>query len=205
MSAELPDRTIRPNGKKIQALRKKRNWRLQDLAQLAECSNKTISSVESSKNVYRFTLNKIAKAFNVEPYTLFYHLKDRLNRRSRELSSPKPRAVLVIGIDRDINDLDESELPEFFRELADAIAANDSIDLKYLKAGSVKIGISLLENDAVRLVHEFVAGHLSFRIEDLDITDIETESFRLLWDRWLQVSLDAVANARQEKKKRRLG
>jgi len=207
MSAELPDRTIRPNGKRIQALRKKMSWRVQDLAALAECSTKTISSVESSKNVYHFTLNKIAKVFNVEPHTLFYERTDRQKRRSGDLNPPRPRAVLLIAFDADINEVDESDLPELFRILADLIAANDSIDVKYLKAGSIKIGISLLENDAVRLVCTVVAGNFPRSpIQTIELVDTESESFRLIWDRVLQPSLDAIANTPpHEKKKRRLG
>ena len=187
---------------------------MEDLADKAECSRKTISSVEASKNVYRFTLNKIANAFGVEPHTLFYHSKDRLTRHEDRLT--RGRAVILITTPLQIEDVDESDLSGFFRRLADAITATDSIEVTHMKAGSVIFSIELPQNDALRLAGAFMACELfRFGIADVEL-DVcyppNRRAFIEVWDALKLPHYEASADAPKRKpedeapgKKRRFG
>jgi transcriptional regulator with XRE-family HTH domain len=70
MADPQKDRTVTPDGGAIQRLRIEKGWRLEDLAEKANCSLKTVESVERGAKVYPYTLSRLAGALGVEVSTL---------------------------------------------------------------------------------------------------------------------------------------
>jgi transcriptional regulator with XRE-family HTH domain len=70
MADPQKNRTVTPDGGAIQRLRTEKGWRVEDLAEKAKCSLKTVENVERGAEVYLYTLSRLAKALGVEVPTL---------------------------------------------------------------------------------------------------------------------------------------
>lgn len=70
MADPQKNRTVAPDGPAIQRLRVEKGWGIEDLANKASCSIKTVENVERGAKVYPYTLSRLAKALGVEVSTL---------------------------------------------------------------------------------------------------------------------------------------
>ena len=70
MADPQKQRTVVPDGPAIQRLRGERGWGIEDLAEKAKCSIKTVENVERGAATYPHTLSRLAKALGVEVSTL---------------------------------------------------------------------------------------------------------------------------------------
>jgi transcriptional regulator with XRE-family HTH domain len=175
MADQVKNRSVAPDGKAVQRLRIEKGWRVEDLADKAKCSLKTVENVERGRNVYLYTLNKFAKALGVEPSTLMAGaaLPDPPKKERRF----KVQFTLEIPFEQ----FDESmHLVSFLNMLRDYLQAKDEITVVGVQEGSTIITLEMSLDDIQRLIDVFVsrrreveAGLDAFGVESLKLPDSE--------------------------------
>ncbi|HEY7159387.1 MAG TPA: helix-turn-helix transcriptional regulator [Gemmataceae bacterium] len=171
----MKNRSVAPDGKAVQRLRIEKGWRVEDLADKAKCSLKTVENVERGRNVYLYTLNKFAKALGVEPSTLMAGavLPDPPKKERRF----KVQFTLEIPFEK----FDESmHLVSFLNMLRDYLQAKDEITVVGVHEGSTIITLEMSLDDIQRLIDVFLsrrreveAGLDVFSVASLKLPDGE--------------------------------
>lgn len=64
--SELRNRGIQPNAEQVRSLRKSLGWKQEDLAEIVDCSTRTIRNAEKGNRIDSATLHSIAEAFGVD-------------------------------------------------------------------------------------------------------------------------------------------
>jgi transcriptional regulator with XRE-family HTH domain len=110
------DRTVKPYGKIIRQLRRALKMTVEDLAEKAGCSKKTIENAEACHNIYWFTLGSIAQALNCKI--------EKIAPREKVAPSEDPYwAQVIIQVDVPLKDFDQTdELRTFISSLEKLIA-----------------------------------------------------------------------------------
>ncbi len=175
MADQVKNRSVAPDGKAVQRLRIEKGWRVEDLADKAKCSLKTVENVERGRNVYLYTLNKFAKALGVEPSTLMAGaaLPDPPKKERRF----KVQFTLEIPFEK----FDESmHLVSFLNMLRDYLQAKDEITVVGVQEGSTIITLEMSLDDIQRLIDVFLSRHRevedglnAFRVASLKLPDSE--------------------------------
>ena len=160
------NRTVRPDGDKINRLRQAKLWRVEDLAKHAKCSVKTVENVERGANVYMFTLAKFATALGVENSALL---------AGAELPVDPPKKERRIEVNVTFNfpseDFDQSgQLISLIESLKAVIKAQNHIEVTGLMAGSTIITLEMSEADVHSLIAAFMAGKLDeMQVQELNL------------------------------------
>jgi|SRR5579884_419529 len=175
MADQMKNRSVAPDGKAVQRLRIEKGWRVEDLADKAKCSLKTVENVERGRNVYLYTLNKFAHALGVELSTLMAGaaLPDPPKKERRF----KVQFTLEIPFEK----FDESmHLVSFLNMLRDYLQAKDEITVVGVQEGSTIITLEMSLDDIQRLLDVFwvrrrdtEAGLDAFRVASLKLPDSE--------------------------------
>jgi transcriptional regulator with XRE-family HTH domain len=154
MADQVKNRSVAPDGKAVQRLRIEKGWRVEDLADKAKCSLKTVENVERGRNVYLYTLNKFAQALGVELSTLMAGaaLPDPPKKERRF----KVQFTLEIPFEK----FDESmHLVSFLNMLRDYLLAKDEITVVGVQEGSTIITLEMSLDDIQRLIDVFLSRH----------------------------------------------
>jgi transcriptional regulator with XRE-family HTH domain len=169
----LKNRTVTPDGRAIQCLRIEKGWRVEDLAEKAKCSLKTVENVERGANVYVYTLNKFAKALGVEVSTLMIGTEPP--------DPPKKERCFKVQFTLEIpyEEFDESEqLVSFVAMLKQIVQAKHEITVAGVAKGSTIITLEMSMDDIKTLVSEYWGSHARpgldvFRVRWLKLPDSE--------------------------------
>ena len=162
MPKQLKNRTVEPDGEAIQRLRIEKGWRVEDLAEKARCSLKTVENVERGANVYLYTLRKFAQALGVEVSTLM--------TGAAPPPLPKERSwTITIRITTpDDEAFDEStDLPRFMAKLIERLGGDD-MEPRGIRRGSVNIDVEITAEQIMLLIDAYQSG----RLDDLGIERI---------------------------------
>lgn len=166
--AEKPkNRTVAPDGEAIQRLRIEKGWRVEDLANKARCSLKTVENVERGENVYLYTLRKFAEAFGVGVSTLMAGVLPP--------EPPKKEQVLrvIIEVPTPFEEFDESKNLVNLLQALIRLLGGDGMEPTGVLPGSTLIEIEMTVDQFINLTKARAEG----RLDDLNI-----ESIRLSGD-----------------------
>ena len=175
MASQMKNRSVAPDGKAVQRLRIEKGWRVEDLADKAKCSLKTVENVERGRNVYLYTLNKFAQALGVELSTLMAGAEPPDPPKKKWMGNVQITLNIPFGA------FDESmHLVSLLNMLRDFIQAKDEIGLVSVEEGSTIITLEMSMDDIQRLIDVFVshrreveAGLDVFGVESLKLPDSE--------------------------------
>lgn len=142
-------RTVTPNSEVLRKLRLAQGWRVEDLAEEAHCSAKTIENMERGKPVYICTLQACADALKVNPEMLLAGGRDK-----RGISV---EVQIRLAIPFELFDQSE-QLISLIKTLSKIIGGE--IVVNSIKAGSVIIMLGMLPDDAQKLLGAFIKGGL---------------------------------------------
>jgi len=154
MDVQPKSRAVKPNGDMIKRLRIEKGWRVEDLANKAKCSLKTVENVEKGANVYLVTLATFATALGVEYPTL-------VSGGQPPPEPPKPDRCIQVQIVVSIpfDDFDQSEqLGSFVTLLKRLIGSGGDINVVGVRPGSTIITLEMGEEDARTLAAACLAG-----------------------------------------------
>lgn len=179
MASQLKNRTVTPDGEAIQHLRIEKGWRVEDLADKAKCSLKTVENVERGRNVYLYTLSKIAQALGVEVSTLMPGSPS--GSPSPDPPKKKWMGNVQITLNIPFEAFDEStHLRSLLTMLRDFIQAKDEITVAGVEQGSTIITLEMSMEDIERLIDVFCShqrevedGLDTFGVESLKLPDSE--------------------------------
>jgi transcriptional regulator with XRE-family HTH domain len=168
----MPKQTFQPDLKRLDNLRIKRGWTLQQLAAKAIVSVRTLNSIRQGKSVDLTTVSKLARAFG-EP------LESLLVGYSPEapVETTTPRIEVQLKLSIPFEDFDEAEhLTSFIEALTKLIGAKGMVNIADVKDGSTIVTVDVEEDDMCRLI----AAYLDGRLEPLDVTGILSPDIKRL-------------------------
>ncbi len=162
--SNLPEgRTLEIRADMVKSLRLKEGWTVEQLANQAHCSVKTIQNVEHGHNIYLATLIKIAKALKVDHQALLADtaIPAAVAEGSPQSPNVKTRNIYIILAINSVADFDEAtQLPKLVEELRKVASIHENINIKSVVDSSVKITLDMHEDDVLSLVSAFIAGSL---------------------------------------------
>jgi len=178
MPKQLKNRTVKPDGEAIQRLRIEKGWRVEDLADKAKCSLKTVENVERGRFVYLYTLSKFAQALGVEVSTLMAGAEPPA---PQNLPKKKWMGNVQITLNIPFGEFDECmHLVSLLNTLRDLIQARDEITVVGVQEGSTVITLEMSLDDIQRLIDVFLsrrreveAGLDAFGVSLLKLPDSE--------------------------------
>lgn len=167
-------RTVEPNGEAVRAARLRKGWRTQDLADKAECSKRTVESVEAGNAVYAFTLSQIAAA-----------LGEPTEKLVAGATMPPPQDDMVritVELAFPFHKFDQSDqlkaLITFMQQFT-----KGELEPCALRESSVSIDLLLHKDDLYKLVQAFLDLKLEpLRINKLVSPVIDNEPLQVLLD-----------------------
>jgi transcriptional regulator with XRE-family HTH domain len=164
MSTGLPaipkGRTLPISGDAVKILRVQRGWSIEELANAARCSVKTIQNVEHGARTYLSTLVKIAEAFNV-PYHQLLGESAIVSPTPAAAPADHNRKKLSITINVDFSAFDETKhLPLFVDALRHLIAAIADFGIGPVTEGTVVIAFEMWDDDTLATLEAFCATKL---------------------------------------------
>jgi transcriptional regulator with XRE-family HTH domain len=167
MANKMKNRTVEPDGEAIQRLRIEKGWRVEDLADKAGCSLKTVENVESGANIYVYTLKRIASALGVEPSELLIDDDDAPPARMRK----KERVwKITLEVSTPYDEFDESsDLVNLLQALVSRLGGKE-MEPTGVKEGSTLIEIEMTLEQFLELAEAYADG----RLDDLNIESIGT-------------------------------
>src|SRR5579885_3000893 len=165
MANKLKNRTVEPDGAEIQRLRIEKGWRVEDLANRAGCSLKTVENVEKGENVYIYTLKRVANALGVEPSELLIDEDDVPSARMRK----KERVwKITLEVSTPYDEFDESsDLVNLLQALVSRLGGG-GIEPTGLQEGSTVIEVEMTLEQFLELAEAYADG----RLDDLNIESI---------------------------------
>ena len=171
-SQKLGGRTVTPIGDMVIRLREKRCWTVAQLADAAICSEKTIQRVEKSLGVFKLTIVKIAKAFNVEPSQLIEGQVE--SEAPVVINNAKPLHVTFV-INMDFSQFDEgADLLHLLSTLMARIPSQGQITVQDVRKSSVAVDMTYYDASDIRnLVRQFCQHSLS----DLGISKLTVPDY----------------------------
>lgn len=168
LGVEMAGRTVKPDGKKIKALRIARGMNLEEFAWQTECSESTLKSIEAGKPCFVYTIDKIAKKFLVPTEEL---LAAEEPRKEPE----RKRIRLEIKMDVSFAEFDETAVKMLVMLLQKFGIVKHEVELAEIYKGSVVIILVVDESDLYRLIAAYRDGDLAF----FDIADLRISEARL--------------------------
>jgi transcriptional regulator with XRE-family HTH domain len=165
MANKLKNRTVEPDGEAIQRLRIEKGWRVEDLANKAGCSLKTVENVEKGENIYLYTLKRVANALDVEPSELLIDVDDESPVRMRK----KERVwKITLEVSTPYDEFDESsDLVGLLQALMSRLGGG-GIEPTGVKEGSTLIEVEMTLEQFLELAEAYADG----RLDDLNIESI---------------------------------
>jgi transcriptional regulator with XRE-family HTH domain len=171
MANKVKNRTVEPDGEAIQRLRIEKGWRVEDLAEKARCSLKTVENVERGANVYLYTLRKFAQALGVGVSTLM------IGTAPPDPPKEEPRVKIHFTLEIPFAEFDESgQLVGFVNTLMQIVQAKAEITVAGVQEGSTIITLEMGMEDIERLIQEFLGSRAkaeldAFRVARLKLPD----------------------------------
>lgn len=162
MASKLKNRTVEPDGEAIQRRRVEKGWRVEDLAQKARCSPRTVENVERGANVYLYTLSKFAQALGVEVAALM--------AGAAPPDPPKKERVwkVMIQVSTPYEEFDESnDLVKLLQALVSRLGGEE-MEPTQVRKGSTRIEVEMTLEQMVKLIEAFIHDEL----DDLNIGSI---------------------------------
>jgi transcriptional regulator with XRE-family HTH domain len=147
-------RTVKPDGDKVRQLRKAKGWRVEDLAEKADCTSRTVTSVEKGTAAFMYTITNIAKALGVEYQELLQQ-----NKHS-DTAAPTGRASAVVSLAIDYDQFDETVHLVALVEGLSTLLGQPRIKILKIERGSTNITLELDENALSPLFKAFADGQL---------------------------------------------
>lgn len=173
-------REIEPDGAKIRNLREARGWQVQDLADKAECSLKTVNNVEKGRPCFKSTLVRFAKVFGVQYDALLPQGAVSTETQGTPPAKPDPLVMITINLTIPFQDFDETdELTALIKHVKGLIMKKDDFVDVTVKNGSTIIVITMTETEALQFTEAYGDGKLKvlpmsgFGIERLPDADYE--------------------------------
>jgi transcriptional regulator with XRE-family HTH domain len=152
-------RTIPINGDAVRTIRIKRKLNIDELANLAACSVKTIENIEKGgKRVYATTFDNIASALGIADYL---RLMDE--SAGSPLSALRRRRIYVtFTMEVDFDEFDETEeIQECMEKIRQAAGMTREIGIMSIKEeNSVDVTAEMSEADTLRFVRAFCSEKL---------------------------------------------
>lgn len=167
-------KTVRIRGDVVRALRIQEGWTAADLSDKAGCSQRTIDTMEASKNVIPNTVAKVAKALGVEIRTLIdgpAGLPHPSPGAPAATSAEPPRIDVRIHITQLDDDKDGTKrLPGIMRDIQSAVGTQDDVHVNAIDVtNKINIHIAICPHELVRFVGFFCAGRLDYHtFESMD-------------------------------------
>ena len=162
MASQLKNRTVTPDGEAIQRLRIEKGGRVEDLADKAKCSLKTVENVEQGRSVYLYALSKFAQALGVEVSTIM--------AGAAPPDAPKKERVwkVIIQVATPYEDFDESnDLVKLLQTLVSRLGGEE-MEPNQVRKGSTRIEVEMTLEQMVKLIEAFIHNEL----DDLNIGSI---------------------------------
>ena len=161
----MPQRYFYPDLAKIESLRIKQGWTVDDLARNAGISRRTLDRLNGKKGVVMSTVRCIAEAFGMEPDDLLPGNADGAAKSKRQ-----PRYDMEFRLELPFESI-TGTIVEAFKELVAAkLQSTDATIVISVQRGCTIITLNMSERDVIRLISlamtapdDISAGIPSFR------------------------------------------
>lgn len=163
----LIGRTVTPNGPRFLRLRTEKCMTIEEFAEKADCSSKTINRLERSRPALLKTIRGIAECFEVPISELVaapQPLLDEAEPHQRDPNAPitdNDRLFVVVRLLIPYEDFDEcDQLLDFLTDFVKRIGSIARIEFQLVRNGSTLIDLRVTIADAIRALDAMSRGDL---------------------------------------------